>query len=163
MIKTNYEHVKEWRKHNKDKVNAQARRYRAKHPDKVAAIKKKYRQINLEVVREKDARAKRNWRHENPEAYRLWQERLKVERVRRQEKQAGRPRSEICDLCKRSETTVYDHCHKTGIFRGWLCHRCNRVLGSVYDDIDLLQSMIIYLQENQSHGKTNKQTTKSNP
>jgi hypothetical protein len=65
---------------------------------------------------------------------------------------AGRPRPDVCDICGengikgRWSAIVFDHCHETGIFRGWLCQRCNRVLGFVHDDTDLLHKLITYLQ-----------------
>jgi hypothetical protein len=41
---------------------------------------------------------------------------------------------------------VLDHCHDTGTFRGWLCHKCNRALGGLDDDIDTLKRAIKYLE-----------------
>lgn len=40
-----------------------------------------------------------------------------------------------------------DHCHATGIFRGWLCVRCNFVLGEINDDTELLERLIRYLKK----------------
>jgi hypothetical protein len=40
---------------------------------------------------------------------------------------------------------VWDHCHKTGVFRGWICHRCNKVLGLIKDAPELLLLMHSYL------------------
>lgn len=42
--------------------------------------------------------------------------------------------------------TVFDQCHDGGHFREWICDRCNRVLGSVKDNIELLKDMIKYLE-----------------
>lgn len=39
-----------------------------------------------------------------------------------------------------------DHCHKIGTIRALLCNRCNRTLGMVNDDIELLEHMINYLK-----------------
>lgn len=72
----------------------------------------------------------------------------------RRVEQAGRPRTDNCEICGQSETArhrgklmrlFYDHDHKTGEFRGWLCVRCNHVLGRVNDDTELLDKMIVYL------------------
>ena len=41
-----------------------------------------------------------------------------------------------------------DHDHLTGIIRGLLCGRCNRLLGMVKDSIQLLLSAVSYLQRN---------------
>ena len=44
-----------------------------------------------------------------------------------------------------------DHCHickEKGqhIIRGLLCHNCNSAMGKLHDDIDILKSMISYLE-----------------
>ncbi len=56
-----------------------------------------------------------------------------------------------CAICKGFEThdkhgvLAVDHCHKTNKIRGLLCFKCNSVLGSVNDNIDILKQMINYL------------------
>lgn len=63
--------------------------------------------------------------------------------------QAGRPRPDCCDICEEvSKDIVFDHCHATGRFRGWLCNRCNLTLGHVKDNKELLTKMISYLHCN---------------
>lgn len=63
-----------------------------------------------------------------------------------------------CKICKRPETTVdgrygkvrtlsVDHCHKTGRVRGLLCEGCNRALGLMKDDVELLGKAIDYLKQ----------------
>lgn len=39
-----------------------------------------------------------------------------------------------------------DHDHETGLVRGILCPNCNRALGLVRDDVEVLQQMIEYLK-----------------
>jgi hypothetical protein len=39
-----------------------------------------------------------------------------------------------------------DHCHKTGLVRGLLCHNCNRALGLFKDDIPRMKRAINYLK-----------------
>lgn len=143
---TNYEIVKRWRKTHKAEVNAQARRYRAKYPDKIRAIRTRYKINHFEEIRKKDMLMQRNYR--KTEKYRLAQqirnkrfkEKLKQERLKN-----STPQTEFCEICRKITTTVWDHDHKTGLFRGWLCHRCNRTLGQVQDNSNLLNQMIIYL------------------
>ncbi len=61
-----------------------------------------------------------------------------------------------CQICQRQATDQEDrkknakvldcdHDHKTGAFRGWICHRCNSVLAAVGDDVSLLLGLADYL------------------
>ena len=62
-----------------------------------------------------------------------------------------------CECCGRLFTEVkgvrreacFDHDHKTGAFRGWICHRCNLALGFVEDSRDRLQLLIQYLDRHE--------------
>lgn len=73
---------------------------------------------------------------------------------RRREQDAGRPRPNVCDICSKpnqiKKPIYWDHCHDTGKFRGWLCHRCNTILGKVDDSPEMLRKMADYL-ERSSH------------
>lgn len=40
-----------------------------------------------------------------------------------------------------------DHCHKTGIIRGILCHACNKMLGFARDNVVILEKSIEYLKK----------------
>lgn len=64
------------------------------------------------------------------------------------EKIAGRKRSEQCEICGAMEQICFDHDHKTGEFRGWICGRCNFALGLVKDNTETLMAMIEYLRKN---------------
>lgn len=69
------------------------------------------------------------------------------------------PKNHSCPICQRNEekcagkggkkvgTWCLDHDHKTGKFRGWLCHDCNRALGNFKDNINLLKRALNYLEE----------------
>lgn len=50
-----------------------------------------------------------------------------------------------CTICGATDSLHMDHCHKTGNFRGWLCSKCNRVLGLLQDCPDLLHKAYNYL------------------
>jgi hypothetical protein len=143
---TTYEKVKEWRKNNPEKVAEQAQRYRAKHPETNKKAKEKYREKNLELIREKDRLRQAIRRKNDPDAQKIRNEHFKIRREAKMWEIAGRPRADKCDICNKFEMTVFDHCHVRGHFRGWICDRCNKTLGLVYDDIELLKKLISYLE-----------------
>lgn len=154
-----YEKVKEWRAKNKDKVLEQSRRYRKKHPETEKRAKARYREKNLEKIREADKVAQAKRRKADPEGQRIRYERYIIKREQRLWDIAGRPRATSCEICHVSEITVFDHCHKSGKFRGWICDRCNKTLGLFKDDIELIKKFIIYLEKSKN-GEVNNESEK---
>lgn len=63
-------------------------------------------------------------------------------------KNALYPKTKHCEICDKECNTALDHDHKTMRFRGWLCMQCNTALGSVRDNIEILQKMIGYIVKN---------------
>jgi hypothetical protein len=63
----------------------------------------------------------------------------------RKEKAAGRPCPEHCEICHATGIILFDHDHASGAFRGWICKRCNTVLGLVRDSVEHLELLIRYL------------------
>lgn len=59
--------------------------------------------------------------------------------------QPTRPKTDVCELCGETGVTVYDHDHTTGIFRGWICYRCNIGLGAFKDTVGGLLNALRYL------------------
>lgn len=59
----------------------------------------------------------------------------------------------VCAICGCPETKpnakylAVDHNHETGIVRGLLCNNCNRALGLLKDNKEILQSAIKYLEK----------------
>ena len=41
-----------------------------------------------------------------------------------------------------------DHCHDSGKVRGVLCNPCNTMLGHARDKVEILESAVAYLKEN---------------
>lgn len=88
-----------------------------------------------------------NWRSRNPEKNAAQRSRwFSRHNLPTKEKKAGRSRPSHCELCGRLGSIQFDHDHKTGRFRGWLCSPCNRVLGLVRENVQTLQHMIEYLE-----------------
>ena len=55
-------------------------------------------------------------------------------------------RGECCGGLGGRYGVVWDHNHGTGKFRGWLCDRCNRVLGLCGDNPVTLKLLAMYLE-----------------
>lgn len=54
-----------------------------------------------------------------------------------------------CECCGRSpgvRALALDHCHDTGIFRGWLCGPCNTSIGVLGDSLSGLARAAAYLR-----------------
>lgn len=52
-----------------------------------------------------------------------------------------------CQVCTSDLRVCVDHDHNTGMVRGFLCDRCNVVLGRVKDDPKLLRQLAEYLEK----------------
>jgi hypothetical protein len=55
-------------------------------------------------------------------------------------------RPQHCDICAGTGDIYYDHDHRTGFFRGWLCRLCNSAIGMAKDDPSILRRMATYLE-----------------
>lgn len=68
---------------------------------------------------------------------------LDEQRLRRQNRQVFG----TCPLClKEDQRLVWDHCHETNEFRGYICSHCNLLLGHAFDDASTLERAIGYLK-----------------
>ena len=147
--KAKYDLVEVWRAKHPNKKIEQARRYRNKHPEKVKSNSQRYINNNRDKVRESNRISQSKLRKSNPEKERQRNLRYREKKNKEKELLAGRPKSLSCEICSEINTRiVFDHCHKTGKFRGWICDRCNKVLGLVKDYDILLQRLVYYLKEN---------------
>jgi len=81
-------------------------------------------------------------------------------REQRKENIAGRKKPDYCEVCGELETATkrgskkeltrrlcFDHDHNTGNFRGWICNRCNTILGYAKDTPDVLRKLADYLEK----------------
>jgi hypothetical protein len=83
-------------------------------------------------------------------AYPKHKRKKQIRAVQRQralrELKAGRPKPDRCEVCDEGGRIAFDHCHRSGEFRGWLCQACNQALGLVKDDPERLRKLITYLE-----------------
>ncbi len=96
----------------------------------------------------------RHWLADNPDRAKAYEQRARLKRYGVTPdgyrdllvKQSG-----VCAICAETCITgrslAVDHDHETGFIRGLLCIRCNRALGLLHDDIDILLSAVAYLEE----------------
>lgn len=114
------EYHREWRKKNPEKAKAIQRRHYDKYPDRSRELSLK-RKYNLTIA--------------DVEAMIL--------------NQNGK-----CAICKKSpkgkrlnESQLHvDHDHQTKTNRGMLCGNCNRAIGLVFENSNILRAMINYLE-----------------
>jgi hypothetical protein len=104
------------------------------HPGYAAAAMRKYRMEHPE-----HSEYKKTWHAEHPGARKKYY-------TTKLEKLAGRKKPKRCDVCRKSGRQIdFDHCHKSGIFRGWVCRQCNIILGHAGDSSKLLRKLADYL------------------
>jgi hypothetical protein len=132
-----------------------------------AAIKAYQRQYRIKN-RKKLSEAHRQWRFKNPEKMAAATKRYlaanKVKTIAYYRRRNGLPEPlysdpGLCEICGRKpnvrcKNLCLDHCHTTGKFRGWLCSRCNLVLGNLQDSPEILRKAADYI-EKFNHQRTN--------
>lgn len=126
-----------WEKNNPDKTKEYKKKAHAKDPGKFAARNKRWAEANPEKFKKmRDAGA---------------EDRRQSARESSQRKKASRDAAhggmpDTCQVCGATGRVIHwDHCHKTEIFRGWLCRNCNMALGLLHDDPVILRLLADYL------------------
>jgi hypothetical protein len=139
---------KRWRIKHRVEYNRQRRERYARSPVVIISEEKRER-FNAAVRRSyaKHGEKRRAKKRSDYQKNKVW---LYVRNARRalQDAEALRPRPTACEACGNTQRRIeFDHCHRGGDFRGWLCSNCNRALGQVGDDITVLRALIAYLQQ----------------
>jgi hypothetical protein len=153
---------------------ARSRAYYAKNKEGLSWASNAWNRAHVEEGRERSrawgkknperARQKRNeWNHTNRARSRAtknaWYAKhpgynaaMSTACIRRQqEKEAGRKKPKRCDVCKIGGRRIcFDHCHKSDLFRGWLCSNCNFILGYTKDSSKTLRKLVLYLAQKPS-------------
>lgn len=122
-----------------------------------------WRDANREKLRERS----REWAKANPRPRRSTPEKDRASSIRRKyglspedfqaklQSQGG-----LCAICgntlilppdKGSRLVVVDHDHQTGAVRGLLCRLCNVGIGSLGDDITVIEAAVAYLRKYTTH------------
>ncbi len=118
-------HVRKWSAENKDRVKAKDKATKLKHRFSVSLRKARY-------VAKKEGHlpclATAEWIESKFDGF--------------------------CTLCGTPEIECnyklcMDHDRETGIFRGWICGRCNKALGLFKDSKEVLMKAALYLENNE--------------
>lgn len=147
------------RQENQQAEADRGRRWRAANPERARAAGRRQYAANPEVRRD----SSRRYRLRNPgktaEQWSKWsaanpdhQARRNERELRRRIAAAGRPPGDSCECCGGPANGPgsrfhWDHDHSSGLFRGWICMRCNVALGLVRDSVEVLHLMINYLEK----------------
>lgn len=67
-------------------------------------------------------------------------------RGRKKTQQKRAERTANCPICDTHEVLVWDHNHKTGAFRAYICSPCNLALGHAKDNPTTLRRLADYLE-----------------
>lgn len=154
----NKEQKAKWRTENKEKKKEQDRQYRTLNKDKILERIHKWRVNNPDKIKEYNHHYYDVDKESQKERHRQWRKRNKNkikeyalihtygitldEYTEIYQKQKG-----LCAGCYEQMKLSVDHCHKTQRIRGLLCIKCNTILGFVNDDIQILKSLISYLEK----------------
>jgi hypothetical protein len=105
------------------------------------------------VNKDKYQEGRKDYYQENKEHITQKNKAARVKRVfglTLEEYEAGRQAAVSCEICSGpfvEKGPELDHCHTTLKVRGWLCGRCNRMLGLVADSTETLIKAIKYLEK----------------
>lgn len=142
------EYYRNYRIANKEKIRKRKQEYNSRPEIKIRRANYQRQRHKIPEIRLQHTINTRNWRDRNPEKVELETIKKREQREAEQIAIAGRPRPDICDLCGQPSPKIcFDHSHEHGHFRGWLCSRCNLILGLVKDDPILLEMLAAYLRE----------------
>lgn len=140
--------MKDYYKNNKEKCTESSKKWRLANPERARQSRLDYKKNNKEKTRATNKIYRENNKErliEKSKLYRLNLYNLTLDEYNLliQEQQNK------CAICRKesSKTLHIDHNHITGKVRGLLCNNCNRALGYLKDDAQILKSAIEYLKE----------------
>lgn len=133
------EYNKKWRLENKDKLKEAKRQYynEVKNTWEYISHSKEYRKKHRIISKDKE----RNGHYVR-----------KYKITLNDYNQMCINQNNSCGICTKSEQELgkklaVDHCHTTGKVRGLLCSKCNAALGFMYEHIQSIKNMILYLEK----------------
>lgn len=118
----------------KDNPKEYMRQYSAKHRDTNVRAARAWEAANPKLVKLGNQRRSFKHRFKNVKNAPTFEEYLK----------AIETPCNVCGIPMKEPCT--DHDHKSMVFRNFICHACNRLLGCARDKIEILLSAVSYLK-----------------
>jgi hypothetical protein len=110
----------------------------------------KWRKENKERVRANHIK----WRKNNPHKSRVYQLKRDYNLTSEEYSALLEEQQGVCAICCQADSTgkqlSVDHDHTTGKVRGLLCSGCNLALGSVKENITILENMMAYIRKHEN-------------
>jgi len=122
---------------NKERIVERSKDYKLANKEKVAENNKAYYEANKEKRAEIDKAYRRTIKHKKKYGITL--------------DECISQFGTSCNNCGRTpvegeRVLCTDHCHKTGVVRGRLCHSCNTSIGRLGDTVEALERVVRYLK-----------------
>jgi ribosomal protein L40E len=135
-----------WYEKNKEKVKTSLTDKYRNDPEKYKTRRSAWVKANSQ----QDKASQMAWRKTNPAKY-LYSSNKSVAKKHgyvhmslEECEKALNNKVEFCEVCLKQKAKCVDHDHKTGKFRGWLCHKCNQAEGllGTLENIELLAEYV---------------------
>jgi hypothetical protein len=139
------DYMREYKRKNNEKINAQRRAKHAEQPEVNRAHGQTYWENNKEKVREIDRnRHKKRTKEERAEKH-IYQ----TYGLTKEEHEALMAEQDYCcAVCGKKKKLCVDHDHETDEIRGMLCRNCNAAIGLLGDTIEDVEKAVNYLRRN---------------
>lgn len=156
---------KEYALKNPDKVKKWSKRKREKSKEKMAPYYAQYQKDHREIINKRKREKIKNdpefrkkvidrtriWRLKNPEKAKIVKRRSVLKHkygiTLEDYQDLLTKQNSKCAICKREIGLCIDHDHKTGKTRGLLCHACNRAIGLLKENEEILKNAIYYINK----------------
>ena len=125
-----------------------ARAYSVAYPERMTAARKRWNEANPEQV----AATQKRWKEAHPERVRDIKLRSTYGISQADYAEMLKTQGRGCAICGKTKAEEgmrlsVDHDHDTGEVRGLLCGSCNRAIGLLRHDPELLRSATVYLDQ----------------
>lgn len=147
-------YLKKYCEDNKEKLAEQSRQRYLRHKEKILEKRKEYVKSlppeEVEKRRQYKIKYGREMRSQGKFRPHTWKK-LGINLTLEEFQKMGESQGWLCKICGVSQNSLnyslnVDHDHKTKKIRGLLCGKCNTGIGLLKENIEILKSAILYLE-----------------